>query len=686
MLVGTYNPWLVATSLLVAVMASYTALAMAGRTVTAPGKGATWWWRLGGGFAMGLGIWSMHFIGMLAFDLPIPLGYDLPITLLSLALAIGSSVFALWLVSLRTLPHPRLAGGALLMGSGIASMHYVGMAAMRMQPGIDYQPVWLLLSLLVAVAASWTALYVAFRLRAQHTRIGDRLAAAGLLGLAIVGMHYTGMAAARFPPGSVCGAIGSGGIDPRWLAVLVIVTTLATLGIALVASLFDRQMRVRTGLLAHSLAHANDKLIQAALHDPLTQLPNRMLLQDRIEQAIEKAQRRQQSVAVMFCDLDGFKAVNDAYGHQLGDRLLVAVAQRLGAQLRPQDTLARLGGDEFVIVLAIDAPDDAAVVAERVIAAAGEPFVLDAAELQVTASLGIALYPDDASDERELMAHADAAMYHTKETGRNGYTFFIPSMQLSANRQLRLLQDLRKAIARNELLLHYQPKFPAADAPATGAEALLRWQHPELGLLAPDVFIPIAERSGLILPIGDWVLDQACAQLRAWHDGGHSHWTMAVNLSPLQFASPALLESVRSVLQRHRIDPARLTLEITETTAMKDVEASLAILNDLTAMGVHIAIDDFGTGYSSLLYLKRMPATELKIDRAFVHDLERNDEDSAIVSSIIALGRTLQLQVVAEGVETQAQRDYLSELGCDQLQGYHLGRPMEAEEFLRKVG
>ncbi|MNS72302.1 Phytochrome-like protein cph2 [compost metagenome] len=388
----------------------------------------------------------------------------------------------------------------------------------------------------------------------------------------------------------------------------------------------------------------------------------------------------------MFCDLDGFKAVNDAYGHQLGDRLLVAVAQRVGAQLRPQDTLARLGGDEFVIVLAIDAPDDAVVVAERVIAAASEPFVLDAAELQVTASLGIALYPDDAGDERELMAHADAAMYHTKETGRNGYTFFIPSMQLSANRQLRLLQDLRKAISRNELLLHYQPKFPAADAPATGAEALLRWQHPELGLLAPDVFIPIAERSGLILPIGDWVLDQACAQLRAWHDGGHSEWTMAVNLSPLQFASPALLDSVRSVLERHRIDPARLTLEITETTAMKDVEASLAILSDLTAMGVHIAIDDFGTGYSSLLYLKRMPATELKIDRAFVHDLERNDEDAAIVSSIIALGRTLQLQVVAEGVETQAQRDYLSELGCDQLQGYHLGRPMDAEEFLRKVG
>jgi len=494
------------------------------------------------------------------------------------------------------------------------------------------------------------------------------------------------MAAARFPEGSICGAVGSGGIDTRWLAVLVIVTTVATLGIALVASLFDRQMRVRTGLLADSLAHANDRLIQAALHDPLTQLPNRMLLQDRIEQAIEKARRRNQAVAVMFCDLDGFKAVNDAYGHQLGDRLLVAVAQRIGGLLRPQDTFARLGGDEFVIVLAIDVPDDAVVVAERIIAAAGEPFLLDAAELQVSASLGIALYPADAGNERELMAHADAAMYHTKETGRNGYTFFTPSMQLSANRQLRLLQDLRKAIARDELVLHYQPKFPAAGAPATGAEALLRWQHPELGLLAPDVFIPIAERSGLILPIGDWVLDRACAQLRAWHDAGHSEWSIAVNLSPLQFASPALLDSVREVLQRHRIEPACLTLEITETTAMKDVDASLAILNDLTAMGVHIAIDDFGTGYSSLLYLKRMPATELKIDRAFVHDLECNEEDAAIVSSIIALGRTLQLQVVAEGVETQAQREYLSELGCDQLQGYHLGRPMDAEEFLRRVG
>ncbi|MDR6093723.1 EAL domain-containing protein [Stenotrophomonas sp. SORGH_AS_0321] len=682
---GSYSQSLVFFSLLVAVLASYTALDMAGRLATAQGRVARWW-LAGGAAAMGLGIWSMHFIGMLAFKLPIPVGFDLAITLYSLAVSVGASAYALWLVSRPQLPTRRLVAGAVLMGLGIAAMHYLGMAAMRMQPGIDYDPLWFTASLLIAIGAAGAALWIAFRLRVEGRNTRRLRGAASLvMGLAIVGMHYTGMAAARFPADSLCGAVIDGGIDAQWLAVLVIVTTLGTIGIALVASLFDRQMRERTGLLAESLERANDKLLQAALHDPLTQLPNRSLLQDRIEQSIEKARRRNHAVAVMFCDLDGFKTVNDAYGHQLGDRLLVKVSQRIGSLLRPQDTLARLGGDEFVIVLAIDEPDDAVVVAERIIAAVAEPFLIEAAELQVTASLGIALYPEDAADERELMANADAAMYHTKQGGRNGYTFFTPSMQVSANRQLRLLQDLRKATERGELLLHYQPKFVAAGTPAVGAEALLRWQHPELGMLAPDIFIPIAERSGLILPIGDWVLDQACAQLRAWHDAGNPHWTMAVNLSPLQFAAPGLVETVKETLERHGLDASRLTLEITETTAMKNVETSLQILNALTALGVRISIDDFGTGYSSLLYLKRMPATELKIDRAFVRDLEDNAEDAAIVSSIVALGRSLQFNVVAEGVETAGQRDYLSSLGCDQLQGYHLGRPMAADEFLRKV-
>jgi diguanylate cyclase (GGDEF)-like protein len=682
---GNYSPSLVVVSLLVAVLASYTALDMAGRLATAKGAAARWW-LAGGATAMGLGIWSMHFIGMLAFDLPIPLGYDPKITLYSLAVSIGASTFALWRVSRPRLTWQQLLTGAVLMGLGIAAMHYVGMAAMRMQPAIEYHLGWFTASIAIAIGAAGVALWIAFHLRRerQHT-LRLRSLASIAMGLAIVGMHYTGMAATRFAEGTICGAAKEGGIDTLWLAVLVIVTTVTTLGIALVASLFDRQMHEQTGRLASSLAQANDKLIHAALHDSLTQLPNRVLLQDRIQCSIDAARRHAKTVAVMFCDLDGFKAINDAHGHQTGDRLLVAVSQRISALLRPQDTLARLGGDEFVAVLSIDSPDDAVVIAERIVAASSEPFLIDAAELQISASLGIALYPDDARTERELMAHADTAMYHAKDAGRNGYTFFIPSMQLIAKRQLQLLQDLRKAIDRDQFVLHYQPKFPAVGAPASGAEALLRWQHPDLGLLTPDAFISIAERSGLILQIGDWVLDRACAQLRSWHDMGNHAWSMAVNLSPLQFASPALLSSVRETLLRYELEPAKLTLEITETTAMKDVEASLSILNGLASMGVRISIDDFGTGYSSLLYLKRMPASELKIDRAFVHDLEHNDEDAAIVTSIITLGRSLQLQVVAEGVETQAQQDHLHKLGCDQLQGYHLGRPMPPEQFLQTV-
>ena len=680
---GTYSQSLVVFSLLVAILASYTALDMAGRLASTQGRVARWW-LAGGAAAMGLGIWSMHFIGMLAFHLPIPVGYDLGITLFSLAVSVGASAYALWLVSRPALPWTRLCAGAVLMGLGIAAMHYLGMAALQMQPGIEYDPFWFTLSLVIAVVAAGAALWIAFRLRLEQRRaLLLRGMASVVMGLAIVGMHYTGMAAANFPAGSICGAAMDAGLDSKWLAVLVIVTTLATLGIALLASVFDRQMRTRTGLLADSLAHANEKLLQAALHDPLTQLPNRMLLQDRIEQAIEKAQRRQFSFAVMFCDLDGFKAINDAYGHQLGDKLLIQMSERVSALLRSHDTFARLGGDEFVIVFQVDDPEDAAVVVERIIACVAEPFLIDALELQVTASLGIALYPADATDERALMAHADAAMYHTTDSGRNGYTFFTESMHVSANRQLKLLQELRRAIQRDELVLHYQPKFPANGQALIGAEALVRWQHPELGLLSPDNFIPVAERSGLILPLGDWVLDRACAQLRQWHDAGYADWSMAVNLSPLQFASSSLLETVRRTLEKHALDPRHLTLEVTETTAMKDVEASLQILHGLTDMGVNISIDDFGTGYSSLLYLKRMPATELKIDRAFVRDLEDNAEDAAIVSSIIALGRSLQLQIVAEGVETDGQRQYLSDLGCDLLQGYHLGRPVAADAFLR---
>ncbi|WP_421570475.1 putative bifunctional diguanylate cyclase/phosphodiesterase [Stenotrophomonas sp. PD6] len=688
MLIGSFTPWLVVVSLLVAMLASFTALDMANRVTTAPTPRLSLLWLLGGGSAMGLGIWSMHFIGMLAFQLPIPLGYDLILTTISLLSAMASSVFALWLVSRPTLPHTRLALGALLMGSGIAAMHYLGMAAMRMQPGIDYHPGWLALSLLIALAASWVALYVAFRLRHSDNRLRHRLLPAAVLGTAIVGMHYTGMAAARFPEGSICGAAAGDGLHSQWLAAIVMVLTIAILAVVLLVSWLDQRMqaqllRLRNQRLRSSLEEAYAELSQAALHDPLTHLPNRLLLQQHIEQALVDAEQRGRRFALMFMDLDGFKQVNDAYGHQMGDALLVAVAERTRKLLRPDDVLARLGGDEFVMVVAIETDDELATLASRIIQVVGTGTLVPGHELQVTASIGIAICPDHAATERQLMSHADAAMYQAKEAGRNAYVVFAEWMNDSAEQQFRLLADLRRAIGTPQLFLHYQPKVRVSSHKVSGAEALMRWRHPEQGLIPPDRFIRLAERSGVINEIGRWALDEACRQLRKWHDAGHDSWTVSVNLSPIQLGSPHLLEDVREVLQTHRIDPRRLVLEITESAVMRDTEASLHLLQALARLGVGIAIDDFGTGYSSLLYLKRLPATEIKIDHAFVHDLENSSEDVVIVSAIVALGHALDMDIVAEGVETAGQRSYLERLGCDYLQGYLLGHPVDPERFMQ---
>ncbi len=680
MLVGSYNSLLVLFSILVAILASYTALNMAGRISTTRGDAARWW-LIGGACAMGVGIWSMHFIGMLALSLPIPLGYDPVITLLSLLIAIASSMFALWLVSQKTLPWSRLVGGALLMGCGIAGMHYTGMAAMRMTPGISYQPFWFFLSIVIAILVSGAALWIVFHLCRRSASIRPlRAGAAGIMGLSIVGMHYSGMAAAQFPLGSICGA-ATGGVTAGWLALIIIVSTLAVLAMALIISILDQRLETRTVNLTSSLAEANEELTYLALHDNLTKLPNRMLLHDRLDRAIQGADRDNGCYALMFMDLDGFKAVNDAYGHHIGDLLLREVAQRIDANVRSQDTVARMGGDEFVLLASVAEPADAATLAAKVLAVVREPYQVGGHVLCVSTSIGIAMYPGDGLDQHDLLTNADAAMYHAKTLGRNTYCFFEKSMNANVHEELQLVQDLRGAIDRNELTLQYQPKFPAPSGSIIGVEALLRWSHPTRGLVSPSEFIPLAEKTGLIVPIGTWVLDQACRQLKKWHNAGCPHWTMAVNLSALQFSHASLIETVRGALERHALEPHYLTLEVTESTAMSDADASLRILKQLHDLGVRISIDDFGTGYSSLLYLKRLPASELKIDRGFIHDLEHDTEDAAIVSAIVALGQTLCLNIVAEGVETTVQQEFLTRLGCNSLQGFLLGRPMSADHL-----
>ncbi|BBP77452.1 EAL domain-containing protein [Pseudomonas gingeri] len=684
MLIGSYSPALVFISLCVAILASYTALDLTGRIATARGR-AVYLWMAGGALAMGVGVWSMHFIGMLAFRLPIELGYDAPLTALSLLIAILSCGFALWLVSQPRLPLWQLAFGALVMGAGISAMHYCGMAALKMQPGIDYDPTLFSASLVIAVVASAAALWIAFHLRhnTPHVRLA-RSGAAVVMGIAIVGMHYTGMAAANFAEGSFCGAAASG-LALKGLDLLVLVTSLAVLSIALLTSILDARLEARTADLADSLTLANQELTQLALHDTLTGLPNRVLLADRIDQAMHKVSADGGCFALMFIDLDGFKPVNDAFGHHMGDQLLREVALRLREDLRTQDTLARIGGDEFVLLAQLAEPDDALQVASRQVNLLSQAFRVSGHDLQISASIGIVMYPGNGQTAEELLMNADAAMYHAKGAGKNGHSFFDASMNGNARKQLQLLQDLRQALECDQFRLHYQPKFDARGGLPIGAEALLRWEHPEQGLLPPDTFITLAEKSGLIIPIGEWVLNEACRQMRLWYEQGYQHWRIAVNLSALQFCHGGLVASVAGALERHRLPANSLTLEITETTAMSDADASMTVLQQLSDMGVDLSIDDFGTGYSSLMYLKRLPANELKIDRGFVRDLEHDTDDAAIVSAIVALGQALGLRIVAEGVETDMQQDFLTRLGCDSLQGYLLGHPLPADRFMADI-
>lgn len=676
MLVSQYNQILVVISFVVAILAAYTALNMAGRVAGSQGIAARIW-LAGGGVAMGIGIWAMHFIGMLAMDLAMSMSYDVAITALSMAIAIGSSMFALWLVSGEQLRLRRLLPGAFVMGTGIVAMHYTGMAALEVSPGIVWDKTWVALSVVIALAASLVALWLTFRLRYEAAQVAlMRLGAALTMGIAIAGMHYAGMKAAQFP---VTTHMHHHGINGSWLAVLVSVVALSILAITLLVSMLDARLQARTTLLASSLAEANRELAQLALHDTLTRLPNRILLEDRLSQAINKADREGTHFALMFMDLDGFKAVNDAYGHVTGDKLLVAVTKRLLIPLKGQYTLARIGGDEFVLLVEVSGPDDAASLANALVRAIDSPFSVDPYELVVTVSIGIALYPHDGKTDREMMFNADAAMYHTKHVGRNGYHFFQPSMNTLAQTHLQLMNDLWMAVERDELRLHYQPKFHAPAGPILGFEALLRWEHPKQGLLTPDVFLQLAEKTGLIIPIGNWVINEACRQLRAWHIQGHTNWSMAVNLSTLQFEQPSLVNTVLDCLALHQLPPESLILEVTETTAMNNPDESVRVLTELTNVGVKASIDDFGTGYSSLLYLKRLPACELKIDRAFVKDLSGESDDATIVSAIVALAKTLNLKVVAEGVETEAQQAFLTELGCNMLQGYLLGKPVSAQ-------
>jgi diguanylate cyclase (GGDEF)-like protein/PAS domain S-box-containing protein len=427
---------------------------------------------------------------------------------------------------------------------------------------------------------------------------------------------------------------------------------------------------------------AEEQVKHLAFHDSLTGLPNRLLFNDRLRVAMIHARRYREKLAVLFLDIDRFKVINDSLGHPIGDELLRRIAERVGGCIRQEDTIARLGGDEFTVLLpGIAKEEDASTIAHKILEAVRLPFFIEHRELFITTSIGVTLYPDDGDDPESLVRNADTAMYRAKEQGRDNVRLYAPAMNTKALERLSLEGRLRQALQNRELVVHYQPLIDLATGRIRGAEALLRWQHPELGLVAPGEFISIAEVSGLIVPIGEWVLRTACAQARAWQLKGHSMFSVAVNLSARQFQQADLVFQVTEALHEADLPPASLDLEITESNAMQNAELSIATLQDLKSLGVSLSMDDFGTGYSSLNYLKRFPIDRIKIDQSFVRDVTRDPDDAAIAAAIIAMAHSLELTAVAEGVETEAQLDFLRAQSCDEMQGYLFSRPLPAAEF-----
>ncbi len=947
---ATYNNWLVALSLVLATGASFIALSLAAR-IPHIHKSTLWYWLTGGAVSMGLGIWSMHFVGMLAFHLPIPLAYDIELTLLSIVLGIMASGFSLYVVRNGIKDNIALLVSALLMGSGIAGMHYTGMAALRMSPPIEYDPILFIASLLIAFAASFFALKLCFSAgeRDLVKMLGlERLTASVIMGAAIAGMHYTGMTAAIFSPDAVC-LVASSGISPGLMSVLVVLGVTIILIFTLLLLMVDLKLAEKERFMLETLRRHNarlkdqaeqlaeemtreveesarkDRLLAAiveqsgvaicttdlegkitswnrsaeemfgyheqevmgqktsilyppdadeeyrearqrierergceitgwrmrkggelihvqinisplydaahervgavavirdvterrkaeeqlklwasvyehsgegilitdnnnitisvnqafvditgyeadeiigrdpmilgsgqhskefyhelwrelleegiwqgeiwnrkkdgsifpewltittikdsggtirnyiaifsditeqkereayiqhlAHHDPLTGLPNRNLLRDRVEQAILHARRHEDYVAVLFLDLDRFKHINDTMGHDVGDRLLKAVAGRLRSYVRESDTICRQGGDEFIVVLTdVDHPSTVVSIVEKILHGLSESYQLDEYEVIVTPSIGISLFPDDSQDIDELIGHADAAMYHAKDLGRGNYQFFTQALNEMVATRVVIEKELRNALLNDEFELYFQPQVTLDTESLSGVEALIRWNNPKLGMVPPDSFISLSEEIGLIYDIGEWVLRSACKVIKQWQVRYSEGIRVAINVSVKQLSRQGFADRVLEIVEECGIDPAYLEFEVTESALMVAIEHSIEVLEVFRKYGIKVAIDDFGSGYSSLNYLRRLPIDKLKIDRSFIGGLPEAADEREISNAIIAMGHGLHLKVIAEGVERVEQADYLKLLGCDEVQGYFYSRPLPQSEFER---
>ena len=665
--VWQFSPAADAAALLLAGLAFYVALDLVRRVGASTGR-ATALWLAGAALSLGTGLWCVHFITLSAKPLQFPVGYGGALTaagwlggVVASALALGIGFSGPWRAA-RALPAALLLAVAAVLGSGVYLLD------MRIAPVPHWRPLWPALGVLGLAALLSACAWLVGGLRSADLRL--RIVAAALGGIGAVGAHRLVVLGVQVPLDAVS-LHHLGRFSDTTLTVLAALGTSSLLLALLALSIMESRMRT-------ALRAAIERVEDAARTDALTQLPNRHSFDARLDAAARRAAHENTPMAVLFIGLDNFKPVNDCFGRRIGDLLLQTMAQRLRNAVGAQGMLARVGGDEFVLLLGSDAGRAvAAAMAQELLDVIAEPCEIEGRPAPVTGSIGIVLYPRDGSLSTAT-AHAEVAARYAKRNGGATFAFFEPHMLGDAREQVELLRDLRQAVSRQQLELYYQPKVHAPSGEITGAEALLRWHHPQRGMVSPAVFVPIAERHGLIGVLGQWVIEEACRQARAWRDQG-LRMRVAINLSVHQLRQPDLADRIAAALQRHQVNPQLLTCEITESVAMEDAEGTMRIFEKLAAVGVHISIDDFGTGYSSLAYLRKLPAGELKIDRSFVLDLESSADARAVVDAVVKLAQALGLKVVAEGVETEAQAHVLRALGCDVLQGYLYAKPMSAK-------
>lgn len=770
--------------------ASFVALDISSRLKDETGPTRIKWIAIGA-CVLGLGIWGMHFIAMLAFHPPGHATYSTFISLLSIVPAVSASALAFWIISFPAVSQRQLWFGALFISFGIASMHYIGMAGMDIPGTVTYDPFLLVMSLAVAFAASFAALSLLFRLQQLPVFHWRKIASAVVLSLAIAGMHYTGMAAmevtmhhgmATTGPGYTAYFIGvsllmflvivfsslradkrllvqseraerkfqslvesaqdaiivsdASGIIKQWnsgaakifgyaeseaigqdlhLIVPEQYQTAHTDGMKYYAETrnpqligrmieftgrrkdgteFPIEMSLGTWSIDDDLFFSSiirditerraseERISRLVYRDSLTSLPNRRLFQDRLTTVLSHSAENGNSIAILYLDLDHFKFVNDSFGYTAGDQLIMEVANRLQEAITPTDTLSRFSGDDFGLLLPDTDYGLASRAAQQVLEAFQEPFCIQNEEVFITPSIGISIFPADGEDTSTLMKRAELAWYRVKENGKNHYRFHTVEMNEEVARRSKLAIELQKAVERNEIVVHYQPQIDIPSGAVIGAEALLRWMHPTLGPVSPGEFIPIAEETGAIIPIGEFVLFEACRQNKAWQDMGLPAFPIAVNISARQFMHSDLELTVNNALKETGLSPMYLELELTESAIQRSQSANQT-MKQLKEQGIHLSIDDFGTGYSSLSYLKLFPIDKLKIDQTFMRNLLSDQKDAALADTIIRMAHNLQLSVIAEGVETAEQLDFLRERRCDQAQGYLYSRPVPPEEFER---